>query len=219
MIQFTEAYSWKQAAVIGKFTKLRIKLQMISFAIETDIDNVYCTAQKGAMEGMTYFANRLEENWQLQKENLSENFPKFYLEKRLRISIDGEPIGEQIRFDKFIGFDYEKQDVNVRDYTNCDLAHSLLEPPYGLNFKINHQHGTPEYYDVKTKEYSAIYRIFLDDFILLSEYKKDDLVVHRWSDDWSNFFDAGKEWWGNYYWTVYNKRNNTIIVLGASETD
>lgn len=37
--------------------------------------------------------------------------------------------------------------------------------------------------------------------------------------DWSNYFDAGKEWWGTFYWTVFNKKNNTIMVLGASETD
>jgi hypothetical protein len=29
-----------------------------------------------------------------------------------------------------------------------------------------------------------------------------DLVVYRWSTDWSECFDPGHEWWGAYCWTV-----------------
>ncbi len=47
----------------------------------------------------------------------------------------------------------------------------------------------------------------------------DDLEIRRWSDDWSNYFLAGLEWWGAFWWTVYNRTKGQIIVVAASETD
>ena len=219
MTEFIETYTWQQAAIIGKFDKLQVELEMIAFAIYGNMNDIYILSKEAALEGMKYFDKRLEDHWQSRKEYFLENYPKFNFDKRLRYTIDGEPIGEQISLAKFVGFDYKNEEINVQDYRGKELAHSLLAPPYGLNLKINYQRGTPEYQNIKTKEFTGIYRMLLDDFILLSEYKEEDLVIYRWSDDWSNFFDAGKEWWGSYYWTVFNKKNNTIIVLGASESD
>ncbi len=47
----------------------------------------------------------------------------------------------------------------------------------------------------------------------------DDLEIRRWSDNWSNFFEAGLEWWGAFWWTVHNHTKNQIVVLTASATD
>ena len=43
--------------------------------------------------------------------------------------------------------------------------------------------------------------------------------IFSWSTDWSNYFDAGKEWWGAFYWTVRPMGSDSIIVIGASTTD
>ena len=43
--------------------------------------------------------------------------------------------------------------------------------------------------------------------------------VYSWSTDWSNYFDAGNEWWGAFYWTVRPINSNLIVVIGASTTD
>lgn len=43
--------------------------------------------------------------------------------------------------------------------------------------------------------------------------------IVSWSTDWSNYFDAGNEWWGAFYWTVRPKSSNSIVVIGASSTD
>jgi hypothetical protein len=48
---------------------------------------------------------------------------------------------------------------------------------------------------------------------------EDDLEIVRWSDDWSNFFEAGLEWWGAYWWTVVNRTKGLVIVVAASTTD
>lgn len=219
MIELIETYTWKQAAAKSKLDKLQVEVEMISFAIDEEIDDIYLLSQKAAIEGMIYFDNRMEDDWQARKDYLLENFPKFDFDKRLRYTVDGEPIGEQISVAEFVGFDYQKQSVNVKDYRDYDLAYALLEPPYGLRLEIDAKHGSEEYYELQAKEFTNLYRMFLNDFLLFSKYSKDDFIIYSWSDDWSNFFDAGKEWWGTYYYTVYNKRNNTIIVLGASETD
>ena len=44
-------------------------------------------------------------------------------------------------------------------------------------------------------------------------------LVMAWSTDWSNYFEAGKEWWGAFYWTILLEEKQEIIVIGASATD
>lgn len=46
-----------------------------------------------------------------------------------------------------------------------------------------------------------------------------DIEVYRWNDDFSDYFDAGKEWWGTGLWTVFDKTSDTMVVIGASLTD
>lgn len=46
-----------------------------------------------------------------------------------------------------------------------------------------------------------------------------NLVVLRWSTDWSNYFDAGHEWWGAYCWTVQLVGSAMITGIGVSSTD
>lgn len=75
--------------------------------------------------------------------------------------------------------------------------YAFLEPP----------HGTP-------------YRI--SDFVAFHDMlipSREDVDVYRWNDDFSNYFDAGKEWWGTGLWTVYDKKERVMIVIGASLTD
>jgi hypothetical protein len=43
--------------------------------------------------------------------------------------------------------------------------------------------------------------------------------IFSWSTDWSNYFDAGREWWGAFYWTVRPARSDRFYVIGASSTD
>jgi hypothetical protein len=43
--------------------------------------------------------------------------------------------------------------------------------------------------------------------------------IYSWSTDWSNYFDAGKEWWGAFYWTIRIPGRTSVVVIGASTTD
>ena len=47
----------------------------------------------------------------------------------------------------------------------------------------------------------------------------DELEIYEWTTDWSNYFEAGREWWGTACWSVYDKRMNRYIVIMAETTD
>ena len=43
--------------------------------------------------------------------------------------------------------------------------------------------------------------------------------IFSWSNDWSNYFDDGLEYWGAFMWSVRPAGSNYIAVIGASATD
>ena len=45
------------------------------------------------------------------------------------------------------------------------------------------------------------------------------LEVYKWSTDWSEYFDDGREWWGTLCLTVYDKSLDRFAVILASATD
>lgn len=48
---------------------------------------------------------------------------------------------------------------------------------------------------------------------------RSDLEIYSWNDDFSNYFDDGKEWWGTALWSAYDKYMNRFVIIGASLTD
>jgi hypothetical protein len=47
----------------------------------------------------------------------------------------------------------------------------------------------------------------------------DSLIVYEWSTGCSNYFDAGREWWGTFFWTVEVPASDRLIGIAASTTD
>ena len=47
----------------------------------------------------------------------------------------------------------------------------------------------------------------------------ETLEIYEWPTDCSNYFDAGKEWWGTFFWTVYSPTYDWYICILASTTD
>ena len=62
-----------------------------------------------------------------------------------------------------------------------------------------------------------------DDFIKVNEVLfpngTDMLDIYEWTTDWSDFFDAGHEWYGACCWSVYDKSMNRYVVMLVSATD
>lgn len=52
---------------------------------------------------------------------------------------------------------------------------------------------------------------------LFSDFQK--LIIYKWSIDCSNIFDAGKEYQGSFFWTVYNPIKDWYVGIVASWTD
>lgn len=48
---------------------------------------------------------------------------------------------------------------------------------------------------------------------------RDALEMLEWSTDWSDYFDAGHEWWGASCWSIYDRKLERFIVIMASDTD
>jgi hypothetical protein len=45
------------------------------------------------------------------------------------------------------------------------------------------------------------------------------IEIFSWSTDWSNYFDAGHEWWGDFFWTIRQAESDQFVVIAASTTD
>lgn len=75
--------------------------------------------------------------------------------------------------------------------------YAFLEPP----------HGTP----YLTADFTAFNAVLFPD--------RDDAEAYRWNDGFSDYFDAGREWWGTGLWTVFDRKSGVMVVIGASLTD
>lgn len=74
---------------------------------------------------------------------------------------------------------------------------AFLEPPYGVPYTIK-------------------------DFIKLNHVLfpfPDSLEVYAWNNEFSNYFDDGKEWWGTGCWSAYDPITSLFTVIGASLSD
>ena len=116
--------------------------------------------------------------------------PFFDLPRRKLISPDEQHVNEASQ-------------ASNREYATLGFADAFIEPPHGLRTTI-----APD----MIEEY----------FINFCERLFGDLnriIVYSWNTDSSNYFDDGKEWWGSFFWTVYNPVSNWYIGIAASTTD
>lgn len=86
---------------------------------------------------------------------------------------------------------------------NGDFVRAFMEPPYTIKTG-------------KTIKERGEYFIDFVNF-LFSDLSKIEIM--KWSTDCSSFFDAGKEWWGSFFWTVYNPEKDWYVGICGSETD
>ncbi len=80
-------------------------------------------------------------------------------------------------------------------------AYSFSEPPYSVRI-----HG------IELQQlFDEMVKTVLGDL-------PSDAVIYRWNTDCSNYFDAGKEWWGSFFWTLYLP-DGRFVGIAASTTD
>jgi len=86
---------------------------------------------------------------------------------------------------------------------NGGFIQAFLYPPFSLKLD-----GSIK----QTGEYVIDFmKLFFDDL--------QNIEIFTWSIDCAFYFDAGKEWWGSYFWTVFNPTKDIYLGIVASETD
>lgn len=94
----------------------------------------------------------------------------------------------------------ERPKIKARSYDIPDIIpywYAFLNPPYAVSYLTR-------------------------DFVEFNETlfpNRQDTVVYRWNDDFSDYFDDGKEWWGTGLWSAYDKTTGIMVIIGASTTD
>lgn len=145
------------------------------------------------------------ENDEVHKEAIIKAFKIISERFEMEITINEDNmVGEKVSLESFLelpseGF-YKENKGGSRSYSISEPLpywFAFLEPPYGNDYLVS-------------------------DFIEFNDViipNKEELEIYRWNDDFSNYFEAGKEWWGTALWTILDKKNKTMIVIGASLTD
>lgn len=155
-----------------------------------------------AIAAMEVIDKRLED-WALEK--ATENFPA---DRFFRVHITNKEIeGKKITCTEFWGSDdaFPKPlNGSSQIIPNANgYKTAFFNPPHSLWGNIFEQLTL-------FNELNAL---------LLSPWGDDNLEIYQWPNDWSNYFDAGKEWWGTFFWTIYNRKKELFIIIGGSSTD
>ena len=126
-----------------------------------------------------------------------------YEEVSGRIILSGEKL-----YNQYFYYDDKEVPEKALAMTEEDLkkeafTYAFFQPPYSFMItKSNFEKGN-----------------FFLDFCRLLFTDISQIEVYRWSMYSSNYFDAGKEWWGAFFWTVYNPYWDRYIGILASTTD
>lgn len=183
---------------------------MLDFEFFTDLkmlegDDLHMEAVKQAMPRICdgFFSYCLEKA--TKKAVTKEEFlGSGYCPERDDILLRGRS-GNDFLNKMFVGLDEEvKRNIYCRPVWECEgdgFCYAFSSPPYKTESKV---------------ETYRLYHFFLTRF--LNDFK-DELEIYQWSDDWSDYFESGKEWWGCYFWTIHNKSKNILIVIAGSTTD
>ena len=97
-----------------------------------------------------------------------------------------------------VWYDVEWQPNDDNCGTTVPYWYALMEPVHGRNNK-------PEDFK-KVNE-------------VLFPNGTDQLDIYEWTTDWSDYFDAGHEWYGACCWSIYDRSMKRYVVMLVSATD
>ena len=125
---------------------------------------------------------------------------------RAGIPTDYLPNGQPISVDEFIGprnsrsdgFQQRSQNGFYYGSVSSGFAFALMEPPHGIK--------NPRECFLEFK------RVVFSDF-------PDEMTVYAWETDGPSYFDAGREFWGTFFWTVQVSSKDPIMAIFGSTTD
>ena len=190
----------------------------------TGSENVdeYAFSKGAALAGMDVFRQRYEKRF--YKSNPDKNINDYF-----NIKINGEPSGEKISLETFLGPFYDFSTGSILPFQDSEqkplkwlygrgledgdasiygFVDALLNPPYGLR--------------IEDRDRIKVVHFFLEYFLKIDIENgtlNEPLFIVEWSKDWSNYFDPGKDWWGTFFWTIFLRYTREFVIVGASTTD
>jgi hypothetical protein len=140
-------------------------------------------------------------------------------------------IPQRITWREFLGprYDFERGGLIVRGkgeflnefflYRDPATRENII-PPDGIDWGIGtgfaYAFSSPPYpLQTTAEQIGEMFDKFLQFIIAGSE----ESIIFAWPTDWSDYFDAGKEWWGSLLWSLSNPNSKRIVVIAASTTD
>jgi hypothetical protein len=166
-----------------------------------DAVSQYACHRAAALAGMAEVDRRLEK-WAVQHASPKYPIDMFFRVRWDEAKLTGEPVG----FSTFWGTDdVEAKPIGkrARSIPNVDgYKTAFFHPPYALQGSASE----------KAELFTGINR-----YVLGAEPQQAE--IFSWSTNWSNYFEAGHEWWGAFYWTIHPADSQRMVVVGASSTD
>ena len=104
----------------------------------------------------------------------------------------------KIHYYGIVSYDAEWKPNDDNFGTTVPYWYALMEPVHGRNNK-------PE-------DFKKVNEVLFPD-------GTDKLEIYQWTTDWSDYFDAGHEWYGACCWSIYDKSMNRYVVMLVSATD
>jgi hypothetical protein len=187
-------------ALLAKFDAAGGVLDYV-FLERPDAGSPHTCHRIAALAGMAEIDSRLV---QLATRNASAEYP---IEKFFRVRWDESKLtGQPVSFPTFWGTDdVEPKPIGDRAWSipNVDgYKTAFFHPPYTLRGSASE----------KEELFAGINRC-----VLGADAERAE--IFSWSTDWSNYFEAGHEWWGAFYWTIRPASSQRMVVVGASSTD
>jgi hypothetical protein len=187
-------------ALLAKYKTLGGVLDYVILEIQSEDEPDHCH-RAAALAGIEAIDHRLEQ-WAISRASKEYPIELFF---RVRWDIT-KLIGERVPFSVFWGTDdVEPKPINDRAWTipNVDgYKTAFFHPPYGLQGPASE----------KMELFTEINRFLFGETPQRAE-------IFSWSTDWSNYFNAGHEWWGAFFWTIRSVGSPQVVVIGASSTD
>ena len=188
-------------AVIDRYRRKGVVVDYVVFDAE-EWGGEMEAHRRAAVDGMAVIAARREESVRRAMKHdgnvKREDFPTlvWYPE-----SLAGQPYPESRFFGQptdpyYLGGSSVSPRIIRWDEKN-EYAYAFLEPPYSCT--------------CSARDWNRV------NTLLFPEPNRAE--IYSWSTNWSNYFDDGLEWWGAYYWTVFNPGRDTFVVVAASATD
>ncbi len=106
---------------------------------------------------------------------------------------------DEFFFEKSNGYSLPSEEIDKKDIPDkMNYYLAFFDPPYGTDYTI--------------QDFRKINQ-------LLFPVSQEDLEIYEWNDEFSDYFDDGKDWWGTALWSIYDKTLKRFVIIGASLSD